>query len=169
MTERPLPSRFFTDENTQADAPVFHRHAPATLENTARCVDALHAWLEARSPGSRDGFHAALIVDELLHNVSMHGGSSRSAQSEVAWFALWLASDSNGVRIAVHDNGAPFDPLATQPAPIRSATMDDPVGGLGLVLLRTLLHAAHYQYCAGENRLRILVPPRRRATSRDDG
>jgi anti-sigma regulatory factor (Ser/Thr protein kinase) len=159
MRYPPLPFRLSIDEDSSPDAPVFHRHAPATLENTARCVDALHAWLEARSPGSRNGFHATLIVDELLHNVAMHGGDNGSAKPKVPRFALWLTSDTDGVRIAVHDNGVRFDPLATPPAAMRAPTLNDAAGGLGLVLLRTLLHAAQYQYCAGENRLRILVPP----------
>ncbi|WP_347555980.1 ATP-binding protein [Robbsia sp. KACC 23696] len=159
MSVQSHPFRLTFDAAREPGASVFHMRAPATLHNAARCVEAMHVWLDLRSPGSRDGFHAALIVDELVHNIAMHGQGREHRRRASVCFSLWVEHGAQGIRIALHDTGARFDPLAAHTRHGRSATLDDPVGGLGITLLRTLLHAAHYQYCAGENRLRLFVPP----------
>ncbi|WP_320535133.1 ATP-binding protein [Robbsia andropogonis] len=154
------PFPFLPAESIQPCAPVFHLCTVATIDETARCIRALHEWLDARSPGSRHGFHAALIIDELLHNVSMHG--QRSADDDPGnhtCFALWVTPMGTGFAITLHDNGIAFDPLTARPARVTPPSLDDPMGGLGLVLVKRLLHAAHYHVQNGENRLFILVLP----------
>lgn len=91
---------------------------------------------------------AELILEELFRNSVLHGYAG------VADGAVWLRVD--GGSFAFEDAAAPFNPLREAPpaAPVAGLSVDDqPVGGVGLLLIRGLGRAVSYARVAGRNRI----------------
>lgn len=76
-----------------------------------------------------------LAVAEMATNVCRHAYAGREGGPMI----LELDLDDAGLRIALHDEGAPFDPAAVperaQPDPADPSTW--PEGGMGLALIRS--------------------------------
>lgn len=69
------------------------------------------------------------------------------------------------LRVAVEDDGAPFDPL-TVAAPALPASLEDaPIGGLGIHLIRTMADEVRYERQDGRNRLLMAFHDRQRDVS----
>ena len=70
----------------------------------------------------------------------------------------------------VSDDGVPFDPLSQPPPDIHAPVEDRKVGGLGIHLLRSLVHDVQYRRADGRNHLTfvmVLDAPERREPGSD--
>jgi anti-sigma regulatory factor (Ser/Thr protein kinase) len=92
-----------------------------------------------------------LVLDELLSNLHKYGGrDGRGPAVEVE-----ARVESGTLTLAVGDDGPPFDPL-TAPGPrLDTGLAERAIGGLGLHLVRQLMHEARYERAGGWNRLRL--------------
>jgi anti-sigma regulatory factor (Ser/Thr protein kinase) len=96
-----------------------------------------------------------LVAEEVLTNVAKYGHGDGA--EHVVDVRLTLASGE--VRLEFTDDGRPFDPLAAAPP--------DPgvreIGGLGIVLIRSLVDALEYARVGSSNvlsvRKRVAGPP----------
>lgn len=111
-----------------------------------------------RAGGSPDSqvARAELILEELFRNTVLHGHGGDSANS------VWLAV-APGV-FWLEDEAPPFSPLCDGPAgaaPQPGLAIElQPVGGAGLLLIRQLAQALHYEYKAGRNRIEVRLAAR---------
>ncbi len=126
---------------------------PVGLDAIAPAQAAVAAWAEAQAVPPPAAYRLALVLEELLANLAMHGrfdGPPPAAR-------LRLEVDQAVVRAVIEDAAAPFDPReAPAPAPLRLD--DDRLGGLGLPLVRKMADRLDYGLAAdGWNRTELAI------------
>lgn len=130
----------------------FERRLTVTPEAISDLTKEITTFLEKQSAGSAAAFNTALIVEELLVNLSMHGkGHDRPAQ-------ITLIVEPDIVKGEIVDEGAPFDPRKVPNPPPTGPIGQRPIGGLGLHLVRQLTCALDYKRADGMNRTAFSVP-----------
>jgi serine/threonine-protein kinase RsbW len=95
-----------------------------------------------------------LIVEELASNAIAYGGADGEdvGQHELS---VNIAIAGDLLTLEFRDEGAPFDPLSTEPPDLDADIMDRPIGGLGLYLIRQIAEETHYRRVDGANLLRV--------------
>jgi serine/threonine-protein kinase RsbW len=92
-----------------------------------------------------------VVLDELLSNTVRCGKAPGRELTIDVDFRL----DEEMLRVGLVDDGIPFDPLARE-APDTTLELDDrPVGGLGILLVRSLVDEITYDAEGGRNRVRL--------------
>jgi anti-sigma regulatory factor (Ser/Thr protein kinase) len=115
------------------------RNDLAELHRVGRVVSEF--WIDRGLPSELEG-DVNLALEEILANVIRHGyGDSREHEIVVR-----LEADGGEVRVAVEDDGVPFNPLEDAPAvDITAPLAERPIGGLGLFLVRHLMDRLDYE------------------------
>ncbi|PHK96737.1 hypothetical protein CR162_02210 [Pseudoroseomonas rhizosphaerae] len=103
-----------------------------------------YAWEAGLPPAAAQ--RLALVCEEWLANVAMHGAGASFAE-----LALWREADGLHLRLA--DDGPAFDPLAEPPPDTECPLGERMAGGLGLHLMRRMTRRLDYAREAGRNRL----------------
>jgi serine/threonine-protein kinase RsbW len=117
----------------------------ATSEAISNLTDSVMAFLQQRSVDTRAIHHTALVLSELLTNLSSHAGGREQP------IKISVGVEPDKVVGEIIDSSKPFDPRLA-PEPILHATAEDrPIGGLGLYLVRKLTCALEYARRNGEN------------------
>jgi serine/threonine-protein kinase RsbW len=104
-----------------------------------------------------------IILDELFTNAVTHGRGPHSAGGTVAVSLGWRRGR---LRISFVDDGLPFDPLAFRGPDLEDATEERGIGGLGIHIVRSLVHQARYRRDGDRNHLHLV---RRTASPSDAG
>jgi anti-sigma regulatory factor (Ser/Thr protein kinase) len=94
-----------------------------------------------------------IILDELFTNVVTHGRGPHSAGGSIAVALGWRRGR---LRISFVDDGQPFDPLAFRGPDLEEATEERGIGGLGIHIVRSLVHQARYCHQGGRNHLHLV-------------
>jgi len=100
-----------------------------------------------------------VVLDELFANVVSYGYDGET----VGTIVVALSLSSGRIEIDFSDDGEPFDPLSRTTPDLQAGTDDRPIGGLGILIVRSLCDEARYQREGARNRLflaRRLVPPK---------
>jgi len=111
-----------------------------TLAGLGRLLDRLAA--AATAAGVADGPRRALLLaaDELVSNVLNHReGRDRPRVN------LKLTPIRDGLRLEIEDDGPRFDPFAAAPPDTGLALEERPIGGLGLLLVKSLAAQGRYE------------------------
>ena len=92
-----------------------------------------------------------LAVEEAVTNV-MNYAYPKGAVEDIILCAKW-----NGKRLkfVITDSGAPFDPTSTSTADITLSAEERPIGGLGILLSRSLMDSVNYERIDGKNILTL--------------
>ena len=93
-----------------------------------------------------------IILDELFTNAVTHGRGPHSAGGTIAVALGWRT----GLRISFVDDGQPFDPLAFRGPDLEEATEERGIGGLGIHIVRSLVHQARYRREGDRNHLHLV-------------
>jgi len=104
-----------------------------------------HEFLLAAGVDQRAAHHVALILDEILTNVLLHGG----APTETANIQIDIGADS--VKAEICDPGLPFDPRTAIDAGSDLKLEEREVGGLGLRLVRNIASELNYRRDGNRN------------------
>ena len=91
-----------------------------------------------------------LAVEEIVVNVLSYAYPDGEGEVRVD-----ARSDGKVVRFVVTDNGIPFDPTEAELADTTLSVEDRPVGGLGILLARSLVDTVNYERTAGKNVLTL--------------
>jgi len=67
-----------------------------------------------------------------------------------------VEAETGQLRIAITDNGKPFDPTIAPEADTTLSAEERPVGGLGIFLARQLMDALNYERIGGKNILTLI-------------
>ena len=94
-----------------------------------------------------------IILDELFTNAVTHGRRPHSAGGTVAVSLGWR---EGRLRISFVDDGVPFDPLAFRGPDLEDATEERGIGGLGIHIVRSLVHQARYRRAGDRNHLHLV-------------
>ena len=131
-----------------------HLVEPSAAGLAAASVALCH-WLAAHGAPEAGLGRVELVLEEVVMNIIMHGTPAAGAVPRIRLAATALAG---GCRLAVSDNGPPFNPAAAVPR-TDGATLDQAApGGLGLVLLRRYAQDLDYRRLPAGNRLALTVP-----------
>jgi anti-sigma regulatory factor (Ser/Thr protein kinase) len=94
-----------------------------------------------------------IILDELFTNAVTHGRRPHSAKGTIAAALGWRAGR---LRISFVDDGRPFDPLAFRAPDLEEGTDERGIGGLGIQIVRSLVHQARYRRHGDRNHLHLV-------------
>lgn len=93
-----------------------------------------------------------LLIEEIFVNISRYSYPENSPGSVTISYTVPKAGE---LSVEVGDEGIEFDPL-NAPAPDLTLDLEDrPIGGLGILLLKTLAGSLSYHREQGWNRLRF--------------
>lgn len=128
---------------------------PASIEGLTTGQERLRLWLmQAGTPDAAIA-RVEVVVEEVVMNVVMHGldgldHHAISLRAEVA---------PEGCRLAIEDDGRPFDLAQASPGALATRLEESKVGGLGLTLIHKLTRDLAWQRLPeGRNRLTCVVP-----------
>ena len=94
-----------------------------------------------------------IILDELFTNVVTHGQGPHSAGGIIAVALGWKRGR---LRISFVDDGLPFDPLAFGGPDLEEEGEERGIGGLGIHIVRSLVHQARYRREGDRNHLHLV-------------
>jgi serine/threonine-protein kinase RsbW len=94
-----------------------------------------------------------IILEELFTNAVTHGAGLRAPAGRITVVLGWRRCR---MRISFIDDGPPFDPLAFHEPGLAEAAEDRTIGGLGIHIVRRLVHQARYRREGGCNRLHLV-------------
>jgi serine/threonine-protein kinase RsbW len=132
-----------------------HEHGlrfAATRDGLEHGALALRDLLDAQHVGGGSRYNVELAFEEVATNIVRHGAPTSDVE-----FTIVFGVDE--IVMTFRDDGIPFDPRA-HPAPVAPTSIDDaPIGGLGLVLLRTISTRMEYERTPQDcNLLTIVIP-----------
>ena len=94
-----------------------------------------------------------IILDELFTNAVTHGYGPHSAGGTIAVALGWKRGR---LRISFVDDAQPFDPLSFRGPDLEDATEERGIGGLGIHIVRSLVHQARYCRKDDRNHLHLI-------------
>ncbi|MGD8401345.1 MAG: ATP-binding protein [Bacillota bacterium] len=84
-----------------------------------------------------------LIIEELVTNIIKYGNGEM--------IAITVAKETEGLKLTVTDNSAPFNPLEAEPPDLALAAEERHAGGLGLFLVGKMVKSLNYEHKDGCN------------------
>jgi len=106
---------------------------------------------EANLPELQTG-QLELLIEEIFVNIYRYSYPEQAPGSITVTYTIPNAGE---LSVEVRDQGIEFDPLAA-PAPDLTLSLEQrPIGGLGILLLKTLAGSLSYRREQGWNRLRF--------------
>lgn len=126
---------------------------PATMERLALLLEAVSEVCDAAGVDQATRHDLRLAVEEVCVNVMRHayrGGEPGDITLDVE-LAAWEGRPA--IQVGVRDRGQPFDPLRLASPPQGLDARDQPLGGLGVHLMRqvTDVQAYHYDTATGNH------------------
>jgi len=94
-----------------------------------------------------------IILEELFTNAVTHGHGPDAVGGNVTVALGWRR---DRLRISFVDDGQPFDPLAFRGPDLEDATEERGIGGLGIHIVRSLVHQSRYRREGGRNHLHLV-------------
>lgn len=129
---------------------------PASRAGLATALAAIARWLDARAVEPAAAARVALVAEEALMNVALHGSDPglppRELQAEVQ-----LRLGAGVVELCLQDDGRPFNPLEAAPPPRATSVAEAVPGGQGIALLRHFSRTMAYERREGRNVLRLTL------------
>ena len=130
-------------------------HVVARVKTTRAGLDGAQsvfgALAERHSLPARFRAEMLVVLDEVLSNVRRHAFGDRKAHDVELDFHL----EPGSLTLAVADSGAPFDPLSLRPPDTTAPLAQRRVGGLGVLIVRSLTDTQTYERRDGRNHLRL--------------
>jgi len=93
-----------------------------------------------------------IILDELFTNVVKYGYEDAAVEGHIE---VALSLEADRLIIEFVDDGRPFDPLTSPPPDLDLPAETRPVGGVGIAIVRALVHEWEYRRDGNRNRLTL--------------
>jgi serine/threonine-protein kinase RsbW len=106
---------------------------------------------EANLPESRIG-ELDLLIEEILMNVARYAYPEGAPGMVTVSYSIPLPGE---LALEVGDQGVEFDPLTAAPPDLTLDLAQRPIGGLGILLLKSFATSLTYRREQGWNRLRL--------------
>jgi serine/threonine-protein kinase RsbW len=139
--------------------PGRHAHFTATAPAVRQVADALDAFCAAERLPREAAWQLQVALDEIVANLVNHTAAARTRPG----FDVWFRRDGDSVEITVADNGPAFDPLARADPDVTLTLDARQPGGLGIMLVKSLMDEVRYERTTTRNMLTI----RKRITAGD--
>jgi len=127
---------------------------PAVAESIAPFREFVRAGAIERGIASEQLEWLDLILEEILINVARYAYAPGEGEVEVGY-----GPDGTGrLHIEIVDSGRLFNPLAVDPPDLSRGLADRPIGGLGVFLVRSMVHSIDYRREQDRNILSFTFP-----------
>jgi serine/threonine-protein kinase RsbW len=114
------------------------------LAEIPRLAEAVETFCEPFAPSMKDLMALQLALEETVTNVINHGYKEHPAGSRT--FTVELSAPApDRLRATVTDDAPAYDPLARPEVDVSLPIEDRPIGGLGVHLVKKLMHHASYE------------------------
>ena len=124
------------------------------LAEITRLAEAVEAFCEPFAPSMKDLLAIQLALEETVTNVINHGYKEYPPGSRR--FTVELAAPSpDRIRATVTDDAPAYDPMARPEVDVSLPIEERPIGGLGVHLVKKLMHHASYERRDGKNVLAL--------------
>ena len=97
-----------------------------------------------------DAAEVRLVIEEAVTNTIRHGYRDGNPHEII----LRAAADGERLTLEIEDDAAAFDPLAKTLPDLTLPVEEKPIGGLGILLVRTLMDNVEYKRVGNRNLLR---------------
>lgn len=125
-------------------------HLRPEAEAVPELLDQLEAFAEAAELSPGVAHRLALVAEELVANVAMHGKGA-------SFVDVTLRLEGDALHLSVTDDGPPFDPLA-EAAPDTDAALEErEIGGLGIHFIRKMVRSLDYRREGASNCLAAVL------------
>ena len=131
----------------------------AVLELTAdasrlRDVQAfVKAQLRAARCSERTEMTIEIIVEEIFVNITSYAYADSTGKVTVA---AGLTDDESALVMMFVDEGTPYNPLAKADPDVTAEAADRAIGGMGILMVKTMADGMTYRYQNGQNVLTII-------------
>ena len=124
------------------------------LDALPELLDQVEAFTAAMRVSSQTASRLAVVCEELVANIAMHGSQGVAAATFVE---VEIHRDVDCLRLSVQDDGRPFDPLAQPPPDTTLALGERTVGGLGIHFARNMVREISYERSSGRNHVTAVL------------
>jgi len=134
---------------------------PANLDSLQSLIEFALAGADRAGLPVSERDKLELVLEELLVNVARYAYLPETGEVEVAY-----ASESPGeLTVEISDKGRVFNPLEAPLPDLSAGLADRPIGGLGVLLVRSLAGSIAYRREDGRNTVSFRFPgPQRSGT-----
>ncbi len=120
------------------------------LAEIPRLAEAVEVFCEPFAPSMKDLLAIQLALEETVTNVINHGYKEHPAGTRT--FTVELAAPTpDRIRATITDEAPAYDPLARPEVDVSLPIEERPIGGLGVHLVKKLMHHASYERRDGKN------------------
>ena len=119
-------------------------------EAVPELLDRLEAFAEEAELPPGIAHRLALVAEELVANVAMHGQGA-------SFVEVVLQQEGDGLHLLITDDGPAFDPLAEAAPDTDTALEEREIGGLGIHFVRKMVRSLDYRRQDGCNRLAAVL------------
>ena len=124
------------------------------FDATPKAVGEMLEFVDAMTTGlpTKAAHDLRLASEEVLVNIASYAFPDGGGRLAVVW-----QDDpaTKTVQVRFEDSGTPFDPLQTPEPDLDVPIAERAVGGLGIMMVRTLMDDVQYSYAEGKNTLTI--------------
>lgn len=122
------------------------------IEEISRMVSFLEEIGHELELSAQESFNIHLALEEAVTNVIMYA----YPQNEDQKIELMANCADNELVFKIVDWGKAFDPTAQPDADVTLSLEERPVGGLGIFLIKSLMHKVEYNRVDGKNILTLI-------------
>lgn len=128
---------------------------PNRRESLGELLDAIDRALADATVAADVRGDVRLIAEEVASNAMDHGMDPGERERQ----QILVDIERSGARLALEfrDTGRPFDPLSVPPPDLEAGILDQPIGGLGVHLVRSLAESVSYAREEPYNILRVVL------------
>ena len=121
------------------------------VQEVGRVIDTLEEFGAGRGIAPDQALRFGLALDELITNIISYGLAGRND----ATITLLVEHSGGMLKAELSDNGAPFDPFASEPEAPSGDIGHRKIGGLGLTLVKNLMDRVDYRRDGGFNHVTL--------------
>jgi serine/threonine-protein kinase RsbW len=116
--------------------------------------DRLEAYAATAALSALVAHRLGLVCEELAANIAMHGADGERGAT---FLEITVERVADTLRLAIEDDGRPFDPLGAPPPDTTLDIESRAIGGLGIHLVRSLVRSMAYERLEDRNRLSAVL------------
>ena len=124
----------------------------AEIENLDKVIGFVDEQLEALECPMKAQMQIDVAVEEIFVNIASYAYRPETGKATVRFE---VSEEPVTVTITFLDHGVPYDPLARQDPDVTLPAEERDIGGLGIFLTKQIMDDVSYEYCRGQNILRI--------------
>ncbi|MCM2314698.1 MAG: ATP-binding protein [Thermoanaerobaculia bacterium] len=123
------------------------------LSGFGRLLPELDRFVEENQLEPRIGYTLRLVMEEVVLNLINYSKSGQRTNE----IRVFLSALPDQVRLAIEDDGTPFDPRNAPAAPLPANLAEAAPGGIGLHLVRSMVDELSYDSTEERNRLEVRI------------